>query len=348
MLAPLLITACDTGTANYLAPALPHLRQPWKAFVHGEASEVFAQHGLPCKLVERCDWDGLDALGQEILSTDGYGAVIAGTSWGPTLDKAVTLAARSKGLRSIAIIEHWSRYRERFARIADGRCTDIDGFLPDEIWVNDETAKQEAAAAGLPALSLRVVGQPHLEAQYGRLSRHVNVVRDKSAVFVSERFADHFLRGTPLDLGFDEFKAVEGLIAAMAPDYRLIIKLHPQDEPNKYDYLAARGVRAEVIRNCDSVQMITSAGHIVGMMSMLLLEAALVRDDVVSFMPGGRPVEFVGNRIGATRVATTTLELATILAAEPAASTPDRGFGRRFAGSAQRVTAALGELTACV
>jgi len=338
--AHLLVTACDAGTANYLVPVLPHLDMPWRVFAHGEAAEILTAHGVPCTLIERKGWDGLAAMGRAALDSGHYSALVAGTSWGPTLDKAAIAASRAARLPSAAIVEHWSLYRERFTRV-DRASAQADEFLPDWIWLNDEIALTEAQAAGLCAQRLRVVGQPHLELQRERLAIFTHTPRDQRVVFVSERLRDDFRRNPALDPGFDEFAAVEGLCAALPAGMRLAIKLHPQEPADKYASLVSGG-RATVIGKADAGKLVAQAGRVVGMMSMLLLEAALVRDDVISFMPGGRAQDFIGNRIGATRPATTIDQLRALLAALPG-NMPAVDFGRRFVGSAERARAAITE-----
>jgi hypothetical protein len=339
----LLVAASDVGTANFLAPVLPALTVSWRAFAHPEAARVFAEHEIACTVFERTGWDGLAALGRAVLEQARYSAVLAGTSWGPTLDKAVTLAAREKGLPSVAIVEHWSLYRERFSRVAGGRIIDADAFLPDRIWVNDEIALREACDAGLPRARLCAVGQPHLEACGRRLAKYRNVERDGRTVFVSERLRDDFVADSPLDLGFDEYAALEGLMSALPRGAKLVIKLHPQEPADKYDGLCSGRADIEVVGRVPVDDLIGRSGRIVGMLSMLLLEAALIRDDVVSFMPDGRPADFVGNRIGATQCVTSAAELAHSLKS-PSSSAKTADFAERFSGSAERVAASIGEL----
>jgi hypothetical protein len=81
------------------------------------------------------------------------------------------------------------------------------------------------------------------------------------------------------------------------------------------------------------------------MFSMLLLEAALVRSDVISLMLGGNPDAFVGNRIGATRPVCSLEQLRRELEGAPGdgrmlAGTP---FAQRFIGSADSMAKAIEE-----
>lgn len=344
---PLLVTACDAGSANVLAAVLPTLQQPWRLFAQAQAVPILAAAGVEFTEIPRCDWGELPDLADSLRQQGPFVATLAGTSWGPSIDKAAILAARAMGIPSAAIIEHWALYRERFARVANGRMVEVDLYLPDQVWVNDAIARAEAIAAGHDPARLRVVGQAHLERQAVSLVRP-DLSRDPHrVVFVSERMAADFTPGSPLDPGFDEFIVLDGLIAALPTTARLCIKLHPQEAADKYDsFLAAKGIEAEILGRCDIGTLINSAGRLVGMVSMLLLEAALVRDDVISFMPGGKPEDFIGNRIGATLAARSTDELNHLLR-QPPACNAGSAFATRFQGSAERLRAAVKELSPC-
>lgn len=344
---PLLVTACDAGTANALVPVLTRLDRPFRLFAQAQAAEIWAAQGLAPVVLDRCGWDELDELGAKVLNHGPFAAVLAGTSWGASIDKAVTAAASRRGLKAAAVVEHWGLYRERFSRIEAGRIEQPLIFLPDQVWVNDTSAKAEAVAAGLPKDRVKVVGQPHLERQRAELAQ-ARPTRglDDAVVFVSERLAADFPKDSDLSPGFDEFDALSGLIQALPAGFRLVIKLHPQEEPDKYDaFLAERGVRAQVIGRTDVPGLILGAGRLVGMASMLLLEAGLIRDDVISFMPGGRPGDFIGNRLRVTVPILSQEELALALTC-PGGSGP-APFGAAFLGSADRFIAAIGELVSC-
>lgn len=334
----LLMTACDTGSANFLLPVLPVVGTPYALFAQGPAADLFERRGVAHTRLPRVDWDGLEGLGAEVLSSGDYAAVLTGTSWGPTVDKAATLAGRARGLPTASVVEHWDLYRERFSRVEDGRIAVPDAYLPGSVWLPDARAAREAAEAGLPAGRLRAVGQPHLEAQSALLREGPPVPRTRDVVFVSERVAGDFHRG------FTEHDALDALTAALDfGRHRLVIKLHPQEEDGKYAGLAARGVEARVVRQCDMRALLLGAHRVVGMFSMLLLEAALVRRDVISLLPGGDPAVFVGNRIGATVPARSAAELRALLADDaPAPGTS--AFGDAFRGSRDAVAAQVRSL----
>ena len=244
MQANILFVAGHTGSANYLVPVLSRLPAPWRAFVHADAAEVFSRNGLPCTVVDAVEWSDLETMGQSIVGSGTYSAVVTGTSPKPTVDRAVVGAARRSGIPSASIVEHWSFYRERFCRVEAAGAAFADLTLPDQIWLNDPVAMADAVAAGLPASGMLVMGQPHLERQRDILGQCTQARRAKTVVLFSEMLAEDFVRASPMDLGFDEFEVIDDVVEALPRDAELTIKLHPEEAPDKYDYLAARGVRA--------------------------------------------------------------------------------------------------------
>lgn len=343
----LLITACDAGSANVLSAALPGWRGDFTLWTQGVASRKLAGTGIPFEAFP----DDADPF--ELMRTDAmrdrlaaFGAVLAGTSWGRTLDKAVVLAARDRGLPTAALIEHWTLYRERFSTVEEGRIVKADVYMTDQIWLMDDVARADAVAAGLPAEKLVEVGQPYLESRRAQLLGVPATAAADSVVFVSERIRDDFRKGSPLYLGFDEYEAVvQVAAAARAAGLKLIVKLHPQEPADKFDALLGGAPDVTVVKEADVEGLIAGAAKIAGMVSMLLLEAALVRGDVISFMPGGEPSRFIGNRLGATMAVTDAGDLVGRLRAPRTAMAP--AFGARFAGSRDRFVAALEELKQC-
>jgi hypothetical protein len=230
-------------------------------------------------------------------------------------------------------------YLERFSVVKEGIILDAGSFFPDRIWVNDAIALREGAVAGLPTESIEIVGQPHLEWQLNQLLERIGGVKRKNeVVFISERVGADFCAGTSMYRGFNEFSVLQTLMQASdGSDCRLIVKLHPQEPLRKFDELLAGRSAIEVVKEADNVELIAGARFFIGMFSMLLLEAALVREDVLSFLPGGDPSIFIGNRVGATIPVTRSEELKSIIDSRFDEKQPVKfgatPFGNRFIGS---------------
>jgi hypothetical protein len=63
--------------------------------------------------------------------------LISGTGWQSNLEHDARKLARNLGIKSVAVIDHWTNYRDRFIR-------NNEEILPDEIWVTDEYSKNLA------------------------------------------------------------------------------------------------------------------------------------------------------------------------------------------------------------
>lgn len=336
----ILLTACDTGTANYLLPVLPHLKLPNVIVAQAQAAEVLTREGIGFEAINHVHFDELLEQGQRVLESHKPDLILAGTSWGPSIDKAITLAARAAGIPTYAIVEHWALYAERFSRVQNDQLHDRFKYLPDHVIVNDTRALQEAVAAGIPEDQLLYLGQPHLEQIYKKYKHASNIKRNQEIVFISERIGSDLLTEDSAYNGFDEYEMLETLIRVCKKLERsLLIKLHPQEPADKYDsYLDGKRVRST--REYPLQKLLLESYKIVGMVSMVLLEAALFRNDIISLLPYESRAMFVGNRIGVTRHVSNASELETMLletSAQQNVDSDEGWFGKQFIGSVERI-----------
>src|SRR3990172_12247676 len=80
-------------------------------------------------------------------------SILCGTSWQSDLEFNAIRFASSLGKRSVAFLDHWVNYSDRFTRSGE-TC------LPDEIWVGDSIARSMAADM-FPHLPIRIVENPY-------------------------------------------------------------------------------------------------------------------------------------------------------------------------------------------
>jgi hypothetical protein len=75
--------------------------------------------------------------------------LISGTGWASDLEHEARRLAKQRGLPSVAVLDHWLNYRERFQRNGEE-------VLPDQLWVADAEAEALARRTfpGLPVLRL--------------------------------------------------------------------------------------------------------------------------------------------------------------------------------------------------
>ncbi len=152
-----LIVARDAGPANALGPVARTLIQAGCVRVslagYRYAESAFQHHDLPLLGVE--DDDQPDAA-DRLLDREQPSFLLTGTSMKVIRDNALWKGARARGIPSLAVLDHWGNYWQRFTENGQARF----GCLPDRIAVMDESVHQAMVNAGCPPEKLVVTGQP--------------------------------------------------------------------------------------------------------------------------------------------------------------------------------------------
>lgn len=239
---------------------------------------------------------------QQILRDQKGSVLITGTSGLHTrfgkMERLFIKAAKSCGVYSIAIVDHWCYYRRRFS-MDDGKTLDC---LPDTICAIDSVSKQEMVDAGIPENLIKVTGSPYLEHLWDIKEK---ILAEHSCSRLREKlgFADNdhiitFISGNAyfenyrkILKGYDEIKVLNDLIMAakktsFSREIKIVIKYHPRDE---------KKALAELCRD-DQITLIDYSGNniyellavsdkIVGTENMLLIEARLLNLNCFSYQP---------------------------------------------------------------
>ena len=261
--------------------------------------------------------------------------IVTGTSLGDSLDKNLITKSKSVKIPSVTIIEHWSWYKKRF---------DLNGkmVLPDHIIVNDDYAKKQAINDGLPAKKIFVGGNPNLEKLSKSNLSDVNIeswkkknnfIGKKIILFITEALKNSFFPDSEDYLGYDEFEVLNDIIEILPESAVLVIKSHPEEGNDKYIRYQSDYVR--IFQNMSIEHMVQIPDTIIGMASMLLIELAMFRDDIISYRPNARKA-FIGEKIGATHHAGTKDQLIKYLQCPPSSSSMP--FRNKFEGSGKRIS----------
>ncbi len=297
--------------------------------------------------------DPVTAAGIRDAAFGRYGLVLTDTinmarsPDGPLLGR-VWEAARAAGAPTLAFVDSWWGYDNRFADPGEGGRS----ILPDVIAVVDETARQGMLGAGHGAGSLRILGSPHLDAlramrprageRGGRFRARQGLDGECACLFVSQPL-ERALPGGARDWGFNELTTLAALAAAAAalPEetrrrFRLLVLPHPEDDAAALARAAAAApVPCRVLSGEPPLDAVCGADLVCGMFSMLLTEAALLGRVVLSVQLGlKREDMLVTNMVGATRCARTPEELAEMLrdlACDPACRRAALDAQERFA-----------------
>lgn len=298
----ILWSANDPGGMNAIAPVIRAL------LLRGDAVSGIAT-GPAVAIANYQDLPVADAsgYGSEELELAVQAAranvFLAGTSAGDSIDKKIFRLIPHTP--SVYVLDFWSNYRMRFSTQGEHL-----GYLPTFICVMDELARQEMLADGIPDDIIRVTGNPHTEHFTEGITREREDAHE--ILFISQPMRE--VDG--LKYGFDEYVALEHVsraVQVLPEPYCLHIRLHPKDEPHKFDrYL---NERVAIATEGTLEAALSAAGLVIGMFSPVLIQAAAAGKRVVSYEPGligSDPL--ATNRMGLTRKLSSEDELRDALA----------------------------------
>jgi hypothetical protein len=216
--------------------------------------------------------------------------LLCGTSWQSDLEWQAIEIARAMGKRSVAFLDHWVNYRERFVRGGETH-------LPDEIWVGDTLAETMARRI-FPELSIRLIENPYfddLRRELAQLTRSSETsAHNLRVLYVCEPLREHALReyGNERYWGYTEEDALRyflsNLPALMSPVERIVIRPHPSEVPGKYDW-AKQEFDLPIVRGGAKTlfEEVAECDVVVGCESMAMVIGLLAERRVISCIPPG-------------------------------------------------------------
>ncbi len=216
------VVAHDAGAANHIFS--------WLRTGYIDSDKVrFCVDGPAAKICAQLFPDFVNNELERVL--DAALVLISGTGWMGSLEHEARCLAVGNNIRSIAVLDHWTNYRERFIR---------EGFelLPDEVWVVDEYA-YDIAKKSLPGVPVALQRNDFIASQLREIKEfHYEKTQGSRVLYVMEPIRQEW--GDSDTLG--EFQALKYFIENMGlldlnDDVAIIIKPHPSDPVGKYDPL---------------------------------------------------------------------------------------------------------------
>lgn len=239
----------------------------------------------------------------EILAKFKPDCVFTATS-NNSYEHNIRLLSKEKGIRTIAFIDHWTNYLERF------RFNNITLF-PDEIWVINDIAKKEAIKAGLPEDKIFISGNPYYEKikkfvpkvdKESFLREHGIPLDKKIIMFISDDLRESFPKNSnnKCALGFDEFTVLSDVLNSLCEIYNkglidflkylFLIKIHPRGKINKFDSLIKnrkyKFLNIKVRKKIDPLTITYYSDYVLGMFSNMVIEALLMGKKVLRVQTG--------------------------------------------------------------
>src|SRR3972149_58096 len=273
---PLLVVAHDAGAANHIIAWLKGCDdQGIDAYIEGPAARLWAQ-SFPARL----SLSLTEAISRSSM-------LLTGTGWESSLEHDARKLARSAGLKSAAVIDHWLNYKKRFVRYGEE-------VLPDEIWVVDEHAKKLADEI-FSGLTIRQLPNTYLDHQVAEI-RQFEKCQSKgyraNVLYVLEPIRQAWGNGeTP-----GEFQALEFFIEKMASlgldeEAAIRLKPHPSDPVGKYDRWMRSQSRRDISVDMSSslAELIAWSDMVIGCQTYAMVIAIAAGKRVVSSIPPWAP-----------------------------------------------------------
>ena len=258
---PIAVVGHDAGGANGVAHWVIHNPVEVRPYLEGPARKI---------------WE--DTVSVPIYSSlqeamDGAASLLSATSVTSTLEDEARREARNKGIPSVAMLDHWTRYPDRFEWAGER-------LLPDELWVVDEPAEAEARRC-FPGIPIRRIPNFYLDAQVRQI-KSFNPLPPRAGagriLYVLEPIQPQWSGNDPRPKelqAFDFFMTCLGDLGAR-PDAEIVLRPHPSDTPDKYDdwpsmyptrqitidggkHLAERIAWADWVVGCETFAMVVAA-----------------------------------------------------------------------------------------
>lgn len=219
-------------------------------------------------------------------------SILCGTSWQSDIELNAIKLARTLGKRSIAFLDHWVNYRDRFVRSGEI-------IFPDEIWVGDVMAEAMAKEI-FPNLLVTLVDNPYVQdirqelaaIQTHRLPNPNSI----SILYVCEPLSEHALmrHGDAHFWGYVEEEALRYFLSNSSalgkPIERILIRPHPSEPIEKYSWAQQEfDLPIKMGGTHTLLEEISESDFVVGCESMAMVVALLAGKRVISCIPpGGR------------------------------------------------------------
>ena len=329
----ILIYVEDPGAANYVAElpaALTGHGLRTYLLAEGYAYPYLIQRGIKPEKVNH------SITVKEILNQIKPRLVAVGTSENPhTFGFKLVQAAHHLGIKTLGVVDAFGNADYRFRGNTDNPLA----YAPEWLAVPDQWTKEAYISLGYPSDHVTVCGHPHydyvldtrarLEREDRRkLRRKMFPANQKDApvvVFVSEistglnpgkynRMPDYTLQGRGKLTGRTEIVLEEFLDALAVFDKRpyLVLRMHPKNTREELA-LFLRDFN-DVSEKGDPLDLVYASDLVVGMTSMLLMEAAIMGKQTLSIVPRSAEKESLPTvRVGITPCVTTRDELRAVL-----------------------------------
>jgi hypothetical protein len=264
---PLAVVCHDAGSANLIVHWLKSYQNDMQVCMEGPAKDIWRKFFPTVALLSITD------------VVKGANTLLSGTGWGE-LEYYARDDAKKKGVYNIAVIDHWTAYKERFIR------NNIK-ILPDVIIVSDKFARNQADKI-FPDIQILELDNSYLHYESRLISSYrVEPINrpPKRILALMEPFRNDKFNGDLL-----EFASLGYLIDNLnritdSEEIEICLRLHPSEKRNKYDCFLRENIK--ISNNLSLGEDLAWADLVVGMQSYAMAIAVHAGIPTISIFPPG-------------------------------------------------------------
>jgi len=274
----ILVLSNDAGASEYIAHMIltEFERANWRvcALPDSPAYKIFTKCNLALTQMA-----SIDCL-YDIVKDQRPDLILYGTSWQINFQTAVEEIAEPYHIQSIALLDHWVNYKERFNH----------HIPPKHIMVMDDIAFALAKKSFGETINILQLKSYFLE----NMRASFNAVDQKQAdsvVFISEPtsiIAKNNL-GAEDGYGFTEYSVLEDLLTLFN---EITLRLHPSDRSDKYNAIIQNhpNKKITVINPYDEelIETLRKSKLTIGFDGMALFISYYLGINTISYMPTGK------------------------------------------------------------
>ena len=206
----------DAGGANQIiALHQKYGYEPSRIFVDG-----------PGKVLWDSNFPGESRYSLDLSWIEQASLIVTGTGWESDVEHKARKIAQEFKVPSVAILDHWTNFRERFIRNGEE-------VLPNEFWVVDDYAEQKIKEF-FPSGAVFRIPDYYAERELAKLNP-INEDTPDVLLYLAEPMRSDWGKREP-----GEFQALRYFLdrlpfIGLPPNTKICLRLHPSENPDKYD-----------------------------------------------------------------------------------------------------------------
>lgn len=268
----------QAGSASALIPVVNQLKEKgFSVLILCEAESINLWRSSGLNYIETSSFI------KDVLDDYSPDFIVTGTSLKVEQDAKYWNWAHVNSIPSLAYVESWVNYKQRFT------VTNDFDTLPNIIGVADELIKKRFKEEGLQKNIIKVLPQPRFDDLIKKYSKF-NKVKSKKDIVI---FTDPLYLGkenVKKIVGYSSNEALNGILASLSynsiqAEHNVIIKLHPREKES--DYNLKQNYKNLVVKFSkeDTYKLMFNASLVLGFTSIVLVDSSFLGIPTISYQP---------------------------------------------------------------